>query len=128
MSREWLDNVFVERLWRTLKYEEIYLHVYDSVSFTRVSLGAVFDVLQLPVATVIAGRIDTLSSIGQHFVANPGGGITELEIHHETARNRSDKRKTSIAEDRVTGTSQLPDSETGIPRINSPCRSRPTGM
>lgn len=28
----WRDNIFVERLWRTLKYEEIYLHAYDTVS------------------------------------------------------------------------------------------------
>jgi putative transposase len=28
----WRDNVFVERLWRTVKYEEVYLHAYDSVS------------------------------------------------------------------------------------------------
>ena len=27
----WRDNVFVERLWRTVKYEEVYLHAYDSV-------------------------------------------------------------------------------------------------
>ena len=27
----WRDNVFVERLWRTVKYEEVYLHGYDSV-------------------------------------------------------------------------------------------------
>jgi len=27
----WLDNVFVERLWRSLKYEEVYLKAYDSV-------------------------------------------------------------------------------------------------
>lgn len=26
----WLDNVFVERLWRSLKYEEVYLHAYDT--------------------------------------------------------------------------------------------------
>ena len=25
----YLDNIFVERLWRSLKYEEIYLHPYD---------------------------------------------------------------------------------------------------
>jgi putative transposase len=24
----WIDNVFVERLWRTIKYEEVYLHAY----------------------------------------------------------------------------------------------------
>src|SRR5687768_2960213 len=28
----WRDNIFVERLWRSLKYEEVYLHAYDSVS------------------------------------------------------------------------------------------------
>lgn len=28
----WVDNVFVERLWRSLKYEEVYLKAYDSVA------------------------------------------------------------------------------------------------
>ena len=28
----WRDNVFVERLWRSIKYEEVYLHAYDTVS------------------------------------------------------------------------------------------------
>ena len=27
----WRDNVFVERLWRSVKYEEVYLRAYDSV-------------------------------------------------------------------------------------------------
>ena len=31
----WRDNVFVERLWRTGKYDEVYLHAYDSVSRAR---------------------------------------------------------------------------------------------
>jgi putative transposase len=35
----WRDNVFVERLWRTVKYEEIYLKAYDSVRQARESLG-----------------------------------------------------------------------------------------
>nr|WP_319247694.1 IS3 family transposase [uncultured Celeribacter sp.] len=34
----WRDNVFVERLWRTIKYEEVYLRAYDSVSVARESL------------------------------------------------------------------------------------------
>ena len=34
----WRDNVFVERLWRTVKYEEVYLRAYDSVSAARESL------------------------------------------------------------------------------------------
>lgn len=32
----WRDNVFVERLWRTIKYEEVYLRAYDSVSDPKV--------------------------------------------------------------------------------------------
>ncbi|EPX80548.1 Mobile element protein [Salipiger mucosus DSM 16094] len=35
----WRDNVFVERLWRSIKYEEVYLRAYDSVSDARESLG-----------------------------------------------------------------------------------------
>jgi putative transposase len=35
----WRDNVFVERLWRTIKYEEIYLRAYASVSEARASIG-----------------------------------------------------------------------------------------
>jgi putative transposase len=35
----WRDNVFVERLWRTIKYEEVYLKAYDSVSEARASIG-----------------------------------------------------------------------------------------
>ena len=34
----WRDNVFVERLWKSIKYEEVYLHAYDNVSEARSSL------------------------------------------------------------------------------------------
>ena len=39
----WGDNVFVERLWRSVKYEEVYLHAYDSVSEARASIGRYFE-------------------------------------------------------------------------------------
>jgi putative transposase len=35
----WRDNVFVERLWRSVKYEEVYLKAYASVAEARASLG-----------------------------------------------------------------------------------------
>jgi putative transposase len=35
----WRDNVFVERLWRSVKYEEVYLHAYESVSAARERIG-----------------------------------------------------------------------------------------
>jgi putative transposase len=39
----WRDNVFVERLWRTVKYEEVYLHAYESVPDARASIGRYLD-------------------------------------------------------------------------------------
>ena len=39
----WRDNVFVERLWRSVKYEEVYLRAYDSVVEARASIGRYFD-------------------------------------------------------------------------------------
>jgi putative transposase len=39
----WRDNVFVERFWRTVKYEEVYLRAYDSVGEARMSIGRYLD-------------------------------------------------------------------------------------
>jgi putative transposase len=35
----WRDNVFVERVWKSIKYEEVYLHAYESVQQARESIG-----------------------------------------------------------------------------------------
>jgi putative transposase len=42
----WRDNVFVERLWKSIKYEEVYLHAYDTVSAAPPGAGALSDILQ----------------------------------------------------------------------------------
>ena len=34
----WRDNVIVERLWKSVKYERVYLHAYDSVTEARGSI------------------------------------------------------------------------------------------
>jgi len=39
----WQDNVFVERLWRSVKYEEIYLKAYSSIAEARRELGVYFE-------------------------------------------------------------------------------------
>ncbi len=36
----YLDNIFVERLWRSIKYEEVYLKAYQSVAEARVGINA----------------------------------------------------------------------------------------
>jgi hypothetical protein len=35
----WRDNVFVERLWKSIKYEEVYLHAYETVSAAQQGLA-----------------------------------------------------------------------------------------
>jgi len=39
----WRDNVFVERLWKSVKYEEVYLRAYETVSEARSSIGSYLD-------------------------------------------------------------------------------------
>jgi putative transposase len=39
----WRDNVFVERLWRSVKYEEVYLRAYETVGEARASIGRYLD-------------------------------------------------------------------------------------
>ena len=36
----WRDNVFVERLWKTVKYEHVYLHAYETTSEARTKLAS----------------------------------------------------------------------------------------
>ncbi len=38
----WIDNVFVERLWRSVKYEEVYLKAYESILDAKRQLGRYF--------------------------------------------------------------------------------------
>ena len=52
----WRDNVFVERLWRSVKYEEVYLRAYDSVAEARSSLGGIWT------STTASGRIRALTA------------------------------------------------------------------
>ena len=39
----WVDNVFIERLWRSVKYEEVYLKAYGSMADARQGLGTYFE-------------------------------------------------------------------------------------
>ena len=42
----WIDNVFVERLWRSVKYEDIYLHAYETRARGEDRAGALLQFLQ----------------------------------------------------------------------------------
>ena len=39
----WIDNVFIERLWRSVKYEEVYLKAYESMADAKQSLKDYFE-------------------------------------------------------------------------------------
>lgn len=39
----WRDNIFIERLWRSVKYEEVYLKAYDSIAIARKELRNYFE-------------------------------------------------------------------------------------
>ncbi len=39
----WVDNVFIERLWRSVKYEEVYLHAYEDIPHARKNLKSYFE-------------------------------------------------------------------------------------
>jgi putative transposase len=43
----WMDNVFIERLWRSVKYEEVYLKAYEDLAEARRELGAYFEFYNL---------------------------------------------------------------------------------
>jgi putative transposase len=43
----YIDNIFVERLWRSVKYEEVYLHAYENVAEARTGLARYFDFYNL---------------------------------------------------------------------------------
>ena len=40
---QWCDNVFIERLWRSVKYEEVYLKAYGSIAEARRELSRYFE-------------------------------------------------------------------------------------
>ncbi|ENV06093.1 hypothetical protein F967_01486 [Acinetobacter sp. CIP 102637] len=41
----WMDNVMIERLWRSLKHEEVYLKAYDTVTQAKQSIAEYLDFL-----------------------------------------------------------------------------------
>src|SRR4051794_40398767 len=51
----WRDNVFVERLWRSIKHEEVYLRAYDTVSDARASIGRYFAFIGVPPGSLLDG-------------------------------------------------------------------------
>jgi putative transposase len=61
----WMDNVFIERLWRSVKYEEVYLHAYANPAEARQGLSA---------STTNGGPIrDSTAGPPMRFTSRPTG-------------------------------------------------------
>jgi hypothetical protein len=63
----WRDNVFIERVWKSTKYEEVYLHVYTSVHEARTSIGRYLELL-----VSLAGRNKRPAHLPRNFFLHRG--------------------------------------------------------
>jgi putative transposase len=75
------DNIFVERLWRTVKYEEIYLHDYQSVSEARFHLAAYFQLYNMErIHETLGYRTPYEVYSGNSFNFNPGQAYPTMHL------------------------------------------------
>jgi hypothetical protein len=80
----YLDNIFVERLWRTVKYEEVYLKAYTDGGAGQGRSGRLLSVLQYPKAPPGPGVPDT----GRGVLLRRGG-INRTADREEVVTKRS---------------------------------------
>ncbi len=78
----WRDNVFVERLWRSVKYEEVYLRAYDSVAEARRSIGAYLAFYNRGEASLEPERSDTRPSLFLWLGAGGGRMMFAAVVGH----------------------------------------------
>ena len=84
----WLDNVFIERLWRSLKYECVYLHAFETGSELRAGLGRwIAHYNERRPHTALAGRTPDEA---YHNVPTPSGpGLTPDQMANSNAVRRA---------------------------------------
>jgi putative transposase len=76
-----LDNIFTERLWRTIKYEEVYLHEYNSPKEARKQLR---DYLQFYNHQRLHQSLDYCSPASVYFTPRPQENDTIQGMNEET--------------------------------------------
>jgi putative transposase len=90
----WMDNVMIERLWRSLKYECVYLHAFETGSEARKGNRKLDGLLQPTAAPLQPGRQNTGRSIlgsAQGGTERGGGMRTTKAIHLNYAAELSNK-------------------------------------
>ena len=104
----WIDNVFVERLWRSVKYELIYLHAHESIRDLKHALGAYFEFFNAarPHQSLKYRTPDEM------YLGCPDDREDATSIH--AARHRAFARTPGLAKDTqgaVEGNTARPDDE-----------------
>ena len=79
-----MDNIFVERLWRSLKYEEVYLHAYATIAEARAGIGAWLGFAHIPTGTATNHGFDIDEVNGR--LVKPAVASTAIGADIETGR------------------------------------------
>jgi Integrase core domain len=74
----WRDNVFVERFWRSIKYEEVYLHAYETVADARSGIAGHIDFYNRERPHSSLDKQTPSSFHGKHFQRSPAGGFRAI--------------------------------------------------
>jgi len=77
----WMDNVFIERLWRSLKYECVYLNAFETGSEARTGIGRWVALLQRRSTPLGLRRQDTRRGLCYAGKRGEIGGVIEPRIH-----------------------------------------------
>ena len=77
----WVDNVFVERLWRSVKYEDVYLHAYDTPARAPRRADRLFSVLQRATASSCTWSADARCGVLRRNRSRHGGLKTRWRFH-----------------------------------------------
>ena len=91
----WRDNVFVERLWKTIKYEQVYLHAYDIVSEARAKLANYLDFYNRRRPHTALDGTHAGCRVLQ-FAAAATGGLTRRATHLKTPKSVQLRGATSV--------------------------------
>ena len=77
----WMDNVFIERLWRSMKYECVFLNAFETGSEARTGIGRWIDYYNTDRPHSTFGRQDARRGLCYAGKRGEIGGVTEPRIH-----------------------------------------------
>ena len=101
----WRDNIFVERLWRTIKYEEVYLRAYANVPEARASIGRYIDGFynaRRPIRALTGGRRMRPTSLH----------CSQSRLQHNHGRNPLSRSQPAVQTNRATSHRMHPTGTT----------------